>query len=63
MSDNSVSGGGIGLGGLLTVLFVGLKLGHVIDWSWWWVVSPLWISAGFSILCLAVLLLIAAVTD
>lgn len=28
---------------LLTVLFVGLKLGGVVDWSWWWVVSPLWI--------------------
>ena len=29
---------------LLTVLFVGLKLTNYIDWSWWWVVSPIWIS-------------------
>jgi hypothetical protein len=29
---------------LLTVLFVGLKLTNFIDWSWWWVVSPIWIS-------------------
>jgi len=35
--------GGIGFGGLLTILFIGLKLGHVIDWSWLWVLSPLWV--------------------
>jgi hypothetical protein len=33
----------IGLGTLLTVLFVALKLTHVIDWSWWWVLAPTWI--------------------
>lgn len=37
------SSGGIGFGGLLTVLFIGLKLTKVIAWSWWWVLSPLWI--------------------
>lgn len=34
----------IGLGGLLTVAFVVLKLTGVIAWSWWWVFSPLWIG-------------------
>jgi hypothetical protein len=38
--------GGVGFGGLLTVLFVGLKLTDVIDWSWWWVLAPLWIPAA-----------------
>jgi len=28
---------------LLTVLFIGLKLAGVIDWSWMMVVSPIWI--------------------
>lgn len=28
---------------MLAILFIGLKLGGVIDWSWWWVLSPLWI--------------------
>lgn len=28
----------------LVLLFVGLKLGNVIDWSWWWVLSPLGIA-------------------
>ena len=31
-----------GGGGLLTLLFIGLKLTGYIDWSWWWVLSPLW---------------------
>lgn len=34
--------GGIGLCDLLFVIFLGLKLGKVIDWSWWWVTAPLW---------------------
>ncbi len=46
MSDNSSSSGGIGFVGLLTILFVGLKLAGFIGWSWWWVLSPLWITAG-----------------
>ena len=36
---------------LFTVLFVGLKLGNVNAWSWWWVFSPLWLpfaSLAFS---------------
>lgn len=43
MSDKSNNTGGIGLGGGLLLLFIGLKLGGVIDWSWWWVMSPIWI--------------------
>jgi hypothetical protein len=37
----------IGLPGLLTIIFAIAKLVNYIDWSWWWVFSPLWI--GFSI--------------
>ncbi len=44
--SSSSSSSGIGFSGLLTVLFVGLKLADVIDWSWWWILSPLWITAG-----------------
>lgn len=42
-STNS-SSGGIGFCGLLTILFIGLKLTGYIDWSWWWVLSPIWIT-------------------
>jgi hypothetical protein len=31
--------------GALEVLFIGLKLSHIIFWSWWWVLSPTWIVA------------------
>ena len=41
-SDNSNVNGNFTA--LLTVLFIGLKLGHVIDWPWIWVLSPIWIS-------------------
>ena len=33
------------VGGMLLVAFIVLKLCGVIDWSWWWVLSPVWISA------------------
>lgn len=44
MSDRNihVQSGGPGFLGLLTLLFVGLKLGGVITWSWWWVLCPVW---------------------
>ena len=38
-----VNTGGIGFSGLLTIVFITLKLTGYIDWSWWWVLSPLWI--------------------
>ncbi len=44
MSEKSSSnGGGIGFAGLLTIAFIVLKLCGVIAWSWWWVLSPIWI--------------------
>ena len=35
---------GIGFTGLLTIAFIVLKLTGHISWSWWWVLSPIWIS-------------------
>lgn len=37
---------GIGFTGMLTILFVGLKLGDIIAWSWFWVLSPIWITSA-----------------
>ena len=45
-SSSSTSSSGIGFCGLLTILFVGLKLTNYIDWSWWWVLSPLWVPTA-----------------
>lgn len=50
MSENNTNNGGIGFIGLLTIAFVVLKLTHVIDWSWWWVLSPSLISLGLCVL-------------
>lgn len=48
-SSSSSSSGGIGFVGLLTIVFIVLKLIGQIDWSWWWVLSPVWISASLAI--------------
>jgi hypothetical protein len=37
------SGKGISFCSMLTILFIGLKLGNVISWGWLWVLSPLWL--------------------
>lgn len=55
-SDTTTRTGGIGFTGLLTILFIGLKLTHCITWSWWWVLSPLWIAAVVFILLLLIVL-------
>ena len=49
---------GIGFVGALTIAFVVLKLMKIIDWSWWWVLLPLWISTLVVIVMIAVVLLV-----
>ena len=49
--DNN--GGGIGIITSFGVVFVVLKLCHVINWSWWWVTAPFW--GGAAILAAIVL--------
>lgn len=46
---------GISFTGALTLIFITLKLTHVIDWSWAWVLAPLWIPLAL----VAVILLVA----
>lgn len=57
MSDsNNSASGGIGFAGLLTIAFIVLKLCGVINWSWVWVVSPLWISLVIALVFILVIL-------
>jgi hypothetical protein len=44
--NTSSSSGGVGFFGLLTIVFIILKLTGFIAWSWWWVLSPALISGG-----------------
>tara|TARA_R110000772_G_scaffold99174_2_gene198851 strand:- start:10567 stop:10728 length:162 start_codon:yes stop_codon:yes gene_type:complete len=34
----------MGFSEVLLLIFITLKLMGIIDWSWWWVMSPLWVS-------------------
>jgi hypothetical protein len=49
--------GGIGFSGLLTIVFVILKLLDKISWSWVWILSPLWISASISLVIMVITIL------
>lgn len=42
MENKTVVSGGISFTGMLTIVFIVLKLCKVISWSWWWVLVPLW---------------------
>ena len=44
----------IGVSSLLLIAFIVLKLTHVIDWSWWWVLSPMWIPIAFVVIILLI---------
>lgn len=58
MSKSSSSSSGIGFSGLLLIAFIVLKLIGVINWSWWWVLSPLWISILLVVLIIIILILV-----
>ena len=52
------SSNGIGFGTVLFLVFLVLKLTDNIDWSWWWVTSPLWIPLTLSIVVMGIMGLI-----
>jgi hypothetical protein len=60
-SSSSSSSSGIGFAGLLTIAFIVLKLIHEIRWSWWWVLSPLWIGAALAVVIVLLVLGFAAI--
>lgn len=45
--NNAQTSSGVGFAGLLTIVFITLKLTHVVNWSWWWVLCPMW--AGLAV--------------
>ena len=52
--NKNTSSSGLGLSGVLTVVFVVLKLVGVISWSWWWVLSPTLINTGLLVVFLVI---------
>ena len=55
MEKQAAGNGGIGFLGLLTIVFITLRLTGNIAWSWWWVLSPLWIPFAIFLGVLAIL--------
>ncbi len=60
-NTSSSSSSGIGFLGLLAIVFIVLKLCGTIEWSWWWVLSPIWIPTGLVLLAIAVFALVVLV--
>jgi hypothetical protein len=59
MSNKQNTSGGIGIGMILFLIFMVLKLTGFINWSWWWVTAPLWIPVLAVIAIGGIALLIA----
>ena len=55
---NNTTAGGIGFCGLLAVAFIVLKLTGVIDWSWLWVLAPIWIPTAITIASIVIVLIV-----
>lgn len=58
---SSSSGSGVGFFGLLAVAFIILKLTGYINWSWWFVLGPLWMPIVFVLAILLFVYFIAAI--
>ncbi len=56
MKENN-SSRSIGFTTLLVIAFIVLKLCKVIDWSWWWVLSPIWIPVALLLVVYALIIL------
>ena len=52
---NKASSSGLGLGSVLFIIFLILKLTGNINWSWWWVTSPLWIPITLGVIMVGIM--------
>lgn len=59
MANSNNSLGGIGIVGILTTVFIVLKLVGVIDWTWFWVLSPMIISFAFVVVVAIIIFIIS----
>jgi len=56
--NNNNTSSGVTFASLLFLLFLALKLTHVINWSWWWITAPIW---GPFVIVAVVLIIIAVI--
>lgn len=59
MGNEKSTSKGIGFFALLGLLFIGLKLAGFINWSWWWVLLPLYGGIGIVVVILLIVLIIS----
>jgi len=65
MAESKSTSSGFGIGTILFLIFLTLKLGGwgvVATWSWWWVTAPLWLPAVAVIITLLIIGIIAVIT-
>ncbi len=61
--SNPITVGGVGFTGLLTIVFIVLKLTGVISWSWWWVLSPAWIGIALTVFFTLVAIILMVIEE
>lgn len=61
-TTTTAGSGGIGFAGLLSIVFIVLKLCGVISWSWLWVLSPIWISWILFLIVLVIVVIVVLMT-
>lgn len=59
MDNKDRAGGGITFVGMLTIVFVVLKLLNLVQWSWLWVLAPMWMSVALGVIVLIISLIVA----
>ena len=62
-TTSTTSNNGIGFCGLLGVVFITLKLLGIINWSWWWVLAPIWIPSAIVIAIVIIIFVCIAMAD
>ena len=60
---SSTASGGVGFFGLLTIVFIALKLMGYITWSWLWVLSPLWLSFVVGLVLVLIFAIITGIAE
>lgn len=60
---NNTTAGGIGFCGLLAVAFIVLKCTGVINWSWLWVLAPIWIPTAITLAIIVTVLIVVLVKE
>lgn len=63
MTNTQKSTHGIGFTGLLTIAFIVLKLCGVINWSWVWVLAPLWFGWSLVLFIMAVVVVAKVIAE